>query len=148
MSRIEEILTGEGTLVYKTRGVSMLPMLRQNRDVVVIERPQGRLKKRDVALYRRGKNYVLHRVIRVCDGGYLTRGDNTYALETVPEEDVLGVLTKFKRDGREISVHSTAYRCYARVWCGTYPLRLFLKKCRGFLRRAARKLRVMKPSKG
>ena len=35
----------------------MLPMLRQNRDLVVIAPPQGRLQKYDVALYRRGSAY-------------------------------------------------------------------------------------------
>ena len=32
----EDILARDGKLVYKTRGVSMEPMLRQNRDLVVI----------------------------------------------------------------------------------------------------------------
>ena len=33
----EDILSRDGQLVYKTRGVSMEPMLRQNRDLVVIQ---------------------------------------------------------------------------------------------------------------
>ena len=53
----EEILSQDGKLVYKVKGVSMLPMLRQNRDLVVIAPPQGRLQKYDVALYRRGSAY-------------------------------------------------------------------------------------------
>ncbi len=65
MSTFEEILEKDGKLVYKTKGVSMNPMLYQNRDLVVIEVPKGRLKKYDVALYKRGKSYVLHRVIGV-----------------------------------------------------------------------------------
>ena len=56
MSTFEEILEKDGKLVYKTKGVSMNPMLYQNRDLVVIEVPRGRLKKYDVALYKRGKN--------------------------------------------------------------------------------------------
>lgn len=61
----EDILARDGKLVYKTRGVSMEPMLRQNRDLVVIRVPSSRLKKYDVALYKRGDNYVLHRVVGV-----------------------------------------------------------------------------------
>ena len=45
----ETILAREGRLVYRTRGVSMEPMLRQNRDIVVIAAVSGRLKKYDVA---------------------------------------------------------------------------------------------------
>ena len=67
----EDILARDGKLVYKTRGVSMEPMLRQNRDLVVIRVPSSRLKKYDVALYKRGDNYVLHRVVGVGDGHYL-----------------------------------------------------------------------------
>ena len=37
MSTFEEILEKDGKLVYKTKGVSMNPMLYQNRDLVVIE---------------------------------------------------------------------------------------------------------------
>ena len=71
MGRFEEVLEKEGRLVYRIKGVSMLPMLRQNSDIVVIARPQGRLKKYDVALYRRGPSYVLHRVIGLADDGYV-----------------------------------------------------------------------------
>ena len=78
--KLEEILTRDGKLVYRTKGVSMEPMLRQNRDLVVISVPSSRLRKYDVALYRRGGSYVLHRVIDVKDDGYLIRGDNTFSL--------------------------------------------------------------------
>ena len=75
MSTFEEILSKDGKLVYKTKGVSMNPMLYQNRDLVVIVPNKERLKKYDVALYRRGRSYVLHRVIEVNDDGtYLIRG--------------------------------------------------------------------------
>jgi hypothetical protein len=70
----------------------MRPLLHENRDLVVILKKDGRLRRYDVALYRRGTTYVLHRVVGVRDEGYLIRGDNTYALERVPEDAVLGVL--------------------------------------------------------
>ena len=41
----EKLLSRDGYLVYKTRGVSMEPMLRQNRDTVGIRIPLSRLKK-------------------------------------------------------------------------------------------------------
>ena len=105
MSTFEEILEKDGKLVYKTKGVSMNPMLYQNRDLVVIEPVKGRLKELDVALYRRGRSYVLHRVIAVNDDGtYLIRGDNTYSDEIVPDSAVLGVLTEFVRDGKQYKV--------------------------------------------
>ena len=140
MSRLEEILYKDGRLVYKIKGVSMLPMLRQNRDVVVIRVPEGRLKKYDVALYRRGTAYVLHRVIRVEEHGYLIRGDNTYAPEKVPDGDVIGVLERFTRNGKTHTVDEPVVRLYARFWHGIYPARHLYIRVRRKLGRAARKL--------
>ena len=96
MSTFEEILEKDGKLVYKTKGVSMNPMLYQNRDLVVIEVPKGRLKKYDVALYKRGKSYVLHRVIEVND-------DGTYS--------------------KQYSVTDPEYLRYVKFWCEAYPAR-------------------------
>ena len=134
----EEILVRDGRLIYKTKGVSMEPMLRQNRDLVVIGVPEGRLNKYDVALYRRGKDYVLHRVIGVRDGFYLIRGDNTYALERVPDTAVIGVLTGFVRKGRQYSASDAGYMRYVRAWCFLYPLRktnILLRRLAGSLAR-------------
>ena len=122
-STFEELLEKDGRLVYRIRGVSMMPLLRQKRDLVVIEPAKGRLKKYDTALYRRGRSYVLHRVIGVTEKGYLIRGDNTYTIEKVPEGDVIGVLTQFSRGGKSHSVTEKGYLLYVRLWDGIYPLR-------------------------
>ena len=145
--KFEEILARDGKLVYKVKGVSMEPMLRQNRDLVVVVPPEGRLKKYDVALYRRGKAYVLHRVIQVKDHGYFIRGDNTYVLEDVPDEAVLGVLTDFTRKGKTYSVSNKAYRRYVRFWHFVYPVRNLAAKVRRLLGRTARKLGIKRPAR-
>ena len=71
----EDLLARDGKLVYKTRGRSMEPMLRQDRDLVILEPLKEKLKQHDIALYRRGKDYVLHRVIQAGGNNYLFRGD-------------------------------------------------------------------------
>lgn len=126
----EDILKQDGWLVYKTRGISMQPMLREDRDVVLIEKPKGRLKKYDVALYRRGAAYVLHRVIGVHEGGYDIRGDNTVLLESVPEEAVIGVLTSFIREGKKYEVTDISYQWYARIWSDAFPVRMLFWRLR------------------
>lgn len=131
MSTFEDILARDGVLVYKTRGASMEPMLRQNRDLVVIRVPSSRLEKYDVALYKRGEAYILHRVLEVNPDRYLIRGDNTYTLESVPDDAVIGVLTDFQRKGRQISADSRGYKLYVRFWIAIYPLRFgFIRICR------------------
>ena len=121
----EKMLAEDGRLVYRTRGVSMEPMLRQNRDLVVIEVPASRLKKYDVALYKRGTSYVLH------------------PLETVPDSAVLGVLTAFQRKGKKYSVTDRGYRCYVRIWNAIYPLRALRARCRRLAVGIARRLGLL-----
>lgn len=144
----EEILARDGILVYKTRGVSMKPMLRQNRDLVTVRVASSRLKRFDVALYRRGDDHVLHRVIKVRDGHYLIRGDNTFKLENVPDGAVIGVLTGFVRKGKEHSVTERGYRAYVRIWNGIYPLRSLFARLRCLASRAARKLGIKRKKAG
>ena len=83
-------------------GVSMRPMIISGRDVIVVEKKTQRLKPLDVALYvRKDKDYVLHRVLKVTEKGYIIRGDNCYYDEKVKEEDVIGVLTQyFKKENK------------------------------------------------
>ena len=67
-SNIERELKENGRLIYSNRGVSMYPLIRQGKDLVVIEPVSGRLKKYDVPLYKRSNDshvYVLHRIIMV-----------------------------------------------------------------------------------
>ncbi len=144
----EEILARDGVLVYKTSGVSMRPMLRQNRDLVTVRTPSSRLKRFDVALYRRGGDYVLHRVIKVRDGSYLIRGDNTFTLESVRDDAVIGVLTDFVRKGKEHGVTERGYRAYVKIWNAIYPLRFLLARLRRLASRAAHKLGIKRKKAG
>ncbi len=142
---LEALLRRDGSLVCRPRGVSMEPMLRQNRDLVVIRLPVSRLKKYDVALYRQGDECVLHRVIGVEKDHYRIRGDHTYTVEHVPDRDVIGVLTAFRRKGKEITPQSPGYILYTRLWHALYPFRALCH----FLRRktvsAARRMGLLSP---
>ena len=143
MTTFEDLLAQNGKLVYKTKGRSMQPMLRQDKDLVFIQTPSARLKKFDVALYRRGKKYVLHRVIAVKDGCYLIRGDNTFRLEHVADSAVIGVLTAFRRNGKEHSVSDRGYLLYVHLWNALYPVRHLWFQTRRSLIGIAKKLGIL-----
>ena len=49
----EELLARDGRLTYRTKGTSMEPMLKENRDLITVGVPSSRLKRFDVALYKR-----------------------------------------------------------------------------------------------
>ena len=142
INTLESMLARDGKLVYKTKGRSMQPMLYENRDLVIISVPKGRLRPYDVALYRHGGAYVLHRVIRVREKNYLIRGDNTYHVEVVPDSAVIGVMTGFKRKGKDYSVQDPMYRRYVRVWCAIYPARKVLAFLIRKAKAAARKMGI------
>lgn len=139
----EELLARDGRLTYRTKGTSMEPLLKENRDLITVGVPSSRLKRFDVALYKRNGSHVLHRVIRVGDGCYRIRGDNTFRMETVSFQDVYGVLTGFVRKGRQHSVTEKGYRAYVRFWNAIYPLRWLWFHLRRGLIRVARKLGVL-----
>ena len=83
-------------MVGVTSGVSMWPMIRDRCDTVVVRPPCGRLRRFDVALYKRDDRYVLHRVVEVLADSYVICGDNCIGREhDITDADVLGVLTGF-----------------------------------------------------
>ena len=153
----EKILEENGALCYKNVGVSMLPLIREGRDVLVISRrPPERLKKYDVALYTRpgviGRGaYVLHRVLKINpDGTYWILGDNCISGETVKEENILGVLTQVVYKGKN-RASGFAYWLYVHTWIAAWPLRIFILRAKRLPRKAAVKalktLRLYDPLK-
>ena len=120
---IEQMLAENGVCVSGVIGTSMLPMLRQGEDRVLLVRPSFPLRPDSVALYRSGSNYVLHRVIRRRNGVYLIRGDNCAADEFVPEQEILGVLSGFWRGKAYHDCTGEENAAFAKKAKKTLPLR-------------------------
>ena len=139
---IEDELDLHGVYASTTSGVSMQPLFKTHRDVVIIAKPTGELKKYDVALYRSpaGK-YILHRVVKVLDDEYLIRGDNTYVIEHISKDRIIGVLVEFNRKGKRQKCTDKSYMAYSRFWNFIYPLRFVVYHIRRFLGKVWRKLK-------
>lgn len=138
---VENSLANEGYYVSLTSGISMRPLFKTHRDVVVISPPTRELRKYDVALYTYGNGkYILHRVIGVRDDVYLIRGDNTYKTERVPKDCVLGVMTAFNRKGKQYDLSEPSYKLYSRFWNFIYPIRYILWIARRVLSKIKRTL--------
>ena len=141
-STFEEQLALHGTLVYTNVGDSMMPLLRQNRDIIVIRRKSGeRCRKYDVVLYRRPSGQcVLHRIMAVGEKEYTLCGDNRWKQERgVREEWILGTMTAVVRDGKEIQATDWRYQIYVHLWCDLFYLRAGVLCLRSLIRRLARK---------
>lgn len=134
----EEYLEEFGELTYSNVGISMLPMLKQGRDLFTVKKKTAeRCRKYDVVLYRRPPDqYVLHRVVRVREKDYVICGDNCYNLEYgITDDDIIGVLTSFIHKGRKITADNKLYRLYARIWCSLFRIRRILMKIKFRLKR-------------
>ncbi len=139
----EEIIERDGRLVYTSVGDSMRPFIHSGADLLVIEKPTGRLKKYDVPLYRRDSGqYVLHRILKVRDHDYVICGDNRWQRETgITDRHILGVLTAIVRNGKSLSVQDPAYLRRVHLWCDFFWLRAAILWIRALPARARRKLK-------
>lgn len=124
---ISEKLENGGTVTFTPNGTSMLPMLRDGEDVVVLKKPTGRLHLFDVPLYRRPSDghFVLHRVVDFMrDGSYILCGDNQFHKERgIYDKDIIGVMTSFTRKGKSYTPETLRYRIYINFWYYTRPFR-------------------------
>lgn len=136
-STFEEEIRRNGKIIYTNVGDSMMPLIKQGRDVLVISRAEGRLKRYDVPLYKRDSGqYVLHRILKVRENDYVICGDNRCNIEYgITDKHIIGVLTGIIRNGREISVTDRKYRIYVHLWCDFFHVRAFIIRLRQFMKR-------------
>ena len=133
ISVIAEKLEQGGEVMFSPHGTSMLPTLKEGRDTVVLVAPTSRLKKYDLALFRRNNGqYVLHRVIH-SGSSYTFMGDNQLWREkNIQHEQIVGVCIAYVRNGKRVELNSFGCRIYARFWHGT---RFFRRAYRALQRR-------------
>ena len=137
----EDLLDRQGYFVYTNVGTSMLPLLRQRRDLIEIRKKQGRCKKNDVVLYKAGKKYILHRIVKVREHDYVILGDHCIWREYgITDDRILGIMTHIVRNGKDIYPTDLKYRLYVFIWCHTYHVRAAFLYCRMYAHAAVRKI--------
>ncbi len=139
-STFEEEIQRTGRLVYTNVGDSMMPLIRQHKDLMIIESPKGRCRKYDVPLYKRDNGqYVLHRILKVRKEDYVICGDHRWQREYgITDRHIIGVLSAVVRDGKTIAVTDWRYRLYTHLWCDLFAVRasiLYLKSLPWRIRR-------------
>ena len=136
MPLFREQLDAGKTVKFSPRGISMLPMLRQGIDSVVLSPVPEKLEKYDLPLYRRddGK-YILHRIVEVGQT-YTCIGDNQFDYETgVRHDQMIAVVTAFTRGQKLHSVNEVSYQIYCRFWHYSRGIRHFWRRGIGWLKR-------------
>ena len=130
---LEQELSCHGYAVFRTKGISMEPLIHEDSTLVCVRAVDGPLHIGDVVLFRRWKDprcrdwdYVLHRVERDPCGAVLTlRGDHQLWSESVPASDILGVMVGFYRGNTYIDCRThPLYRLYTRTLLLRHSLQL------------------------
>ena len=134
---IVEQLALSKTVRFYPRGVSMLPLLRENIDSVVLASVPPALKKYDLPLYRRDDGqFILHRIVRVEGDTYTCMGDNQHIPEPgVRRDQMVALVTGFYRGDRYHRVTEPGYAIYCRVHCAVRSLRHLWRRGKNWLRR-------------
>ena len=137
MPLIRDRLSTGNHVRFMPRGKSMLPMLREGVDSVVLSAVPGMLKKYDLPLYQRldGK-YILHRIVGVGEEYYACIGDNQFRVELgVSRQQMIAVVSGFYRKDRYYTTDNFVYQLYCRFWHYTRIIRYVWRKVKSrFLR--------------
>lgn len=121
-------LIQEGTdVVFRPKGMSMLPFIRGGRDSVVLRKTDG-LKAGDIVLAEVGKGtYVLHRIESIVGNVIILMGDGNLAgRERCTADQVIAVAIRILKDEKEIDCRSAGYLRRARLWRRLLPVRRYL----------------------
>ena len=127
MNNIERSIKELGYAVVPITGTSMLPLLKEGRDLVELEPcSQERLKKGDVVLYKKNDGtLVLHRIIKTENGEFFTvLGDHQFNnAERVNKNQIIAVACGFFIKGRYVNEKTQWYRLYKKIWLSSLTVR-------------------------
>ena len=122
---IENTIKAGNEFSFCAFGSSMLPFIRNGKDLVTLGPVSEKLKKRDVIFYRRANGqFVLHRIVAVRENGiYDLCGDNQgYVEKGISHNQIIAKLTRIERDGKEVRLDSFS----AKLWYLWLPAHRFL----------------------
>ena len=126
LSVLTELAAQGNTVSLTVTGNSMTPFLVHGRDQICFHKPDGPLKKGDMALFRRRNgDYVMHRVWRTDPkGGYYFLGDGQQEIEgPIAPEQICGVVSRVCRKGTWIGPGTFWWDFFAGPWLWLRPLR-------------------------
>ena len=114
-------------VIFKPKGMSMLPFIRGGRDSVLL-RKADELKVGDIALAEISEGrYVLHRIETIEDEMIVLMGDgNLVGRERCRKEDVMAIAVKIIKENKEIDCQSPRHMRMAEIWKRLLPVRRYL----------------------
>ena len=116
----QEIRCGR-SVRFRMKGNSMLPLLREGKDEVLLSACRAEdLKRWDVVLFHYKGRHILHRFIKKEGDCYRMQGDGVCAFhEECEGEDIIGIAKQvYRPSGKPVSVSSFRWRMESRLWRG------------------------------
>ena len=110
---ISEVIESDGEFRLYPRGTSMMPLIREGIDSVLLIKARD-VSKNDMVFYKRENGqFVLHRAVKIKKNSYVMCGDNQFKLEKgIRQENVLAVVKGFYRDELYVDENNEEYRKY------------------------------------
>ncbi len=114
---LKELLQEGKSVNLTVTGNSMMPLLRDRLDSVVLVKPES-LKRFDIVLYEQQSGKVmLHRIVKCLKDGYMIVGDNQIEVDgPVEESRIVALVSGFNRNGQFIPCSKWWVRLYAFIW--------------------------------
>lgn len=130
ISLIKNALSQNQTATFKVKGFSMWPFYKDQATSIVLTK-KDEYKKLDVVLATYQNRYVLHRIIKKNNNGFILRGDGAFSNEEISPEDIIGYSVSHETK-KSIKENNIVYRFKVILWIYN-PLRrimihLFRKK--------------------
>lgn len=112
---INETISSGGEFRLFHKGTSMMPLLRQGIDSVLLVSP-NELKKNDIVLYlRESGQFVMHRIVKLKKNSYTMCGDNQCTLEAgIEKKFILAKVKGIYRGDEYFETKNKRYMSYVR----------------------------------
>ncbi|MBI5217554.1 MAG: signal peptidase I [Bacteroidia bacterium] len=103
----EDVLKSGNAVRVTLKGTSMYPYLKIG-DIALVNGIQAKDSMTgDIIVFRFGKNYLAHRLIKKGESYLLTKGDSCRVFDQpVPVKDLIGKITRLERKGNIINMES------------------------------------------
>lgn len=138
---VEDEISNGRSVRFRLKGDSMFPLLRNNKDEVILcPYNEDDLQPMDVVLFRFKGRHLLHRIIRKEGNHLFLRGDGSYiAKEECFTYDVVGKVNSVIRpSGKIVSVNAWQWRLPSYIWQKTGVFRTLLLRILHYLMRPFR----------
>ena len=125
-SAVSEQLAEHRQAVFTVTGMSMWPFLCHGRDQVIIEAAEpAQLRKGDIVLLQTQRgNYLLHRITKITDCGFVTTGDGNYFRDgEFPFSCLRARVVRLIRKGVTIECDSRKWKILSWIWMKLFAFR-------------------------